>query len=58
MLLFHLSVCLKSREIKFFPRLLKPVNTFSVSLFVWPKVTTTVKKLEFVFVGIIKGASK
>ncbi len=57
-LFFHLIVWLKSRKVKFCPRLLKPVNTFPVSLFVWPQVTATIKKLEFVFGGVVKGAGE
>lgn len=43
---------------KFCSRLLKPVNTLPVSLFVWSKVTATINKLEFVFGGVVKGTGE
>lgn len=58
MLFFHLFVWLKSRKVKFCSRLLKPVNTLPVSLFVWSKVTATINKLEFVFGGVVKGTGE
>lgn len=39
----------KCRKVKFCSRLLKPVDTFPVSLFVWPQIATTIKELKFVF---------